>query len=338
MAAQRTQWAQQLQRTIGNFAVDGLLAPVRQAPSSNAAQAPRVQRMTLPELRTLQDEFGHRAVLWALSAMDTQWEVVSPTAIRQQIEAYGSNSAGRIQHTGSDGDPFKAWRAGGADPAAMNCWEYVLYTAVRLGKLTRTEVQGAYMRGGEDAVKGLFAGRWLPIENPQFAQLAAGDAVTVGVPDRHVLLSLGSSFVADLGSWDKVKVTTLDDVLQSQTNNLRMHVGHVMTMVAALLHRIERSRPKGSVLVDDIAHLHTKLRLVVEHWDDDGSPWKSLAHVRQAVEDEIVTAPALATVRAELDSLLQEVETLKLYRIPAEMWVEGLKALAAKSVNDSDHE
>ncbi len=223
-----------------------------------------------------------------------------------------------MQHGPQDGDEFMEWLQNGTKPSVMNCWEYVFYMAVQWNHLTREQILQAY--DVHDYVPSnrainAFKDGLTPINFDRLSDLSIGDAIILGNVERHVVISLGGAFVADLGTWNIVQIRPLRDVVNSQSNNVNMAYSHF--------------KSEGSAVIDELGGADVEKagdfwgnRFIT--WEHGGMP-ASIPLLRQKIDQNMQQCGVSAGGRQKMLQKFDECANPTFYYIPAATWAQNLQ-------------
>lgn len=297
--------------------------------------SPSLQRMSDIEYEALGYAWGKSTVDTALlhlaktkdaaSRDETFDQLVADTA--NVTDAAVTSEVDQIAHAGEEGAAFESWLQSGTKPEGMNCWEYVLYMGVQWGLLTREEVRAIYVDDFETLTTAraleIFSEDLQPVDRDDLGALSIGDAIVLNKPERHVLISLGGAFVADLGTWTRVNITTLDKVFRSQSRNVRLARQNSKLNLSAYINPLLDKMDSGEDLYNKLESFYQDALPVFE---EDEVP-ETVQAFRQSIvnllDDEYnIVDPH----RGQILRCIDEGSNVQVYRIPAATWTGKVRA------------
>ncbi|MEV4056186.1 hypothetical protein AB0J55_33690 [Amycolatopsis sp. NPDC049688] len=304
-----------------------LRALVQRGAPNSAVASVLVQRMSESDLETLNGDFGPARVREALESLDKSAEDAQAAEVRAACEAdpFGSaKDAARPPETKfewtSSGDPDwgKYLRDEVAEPATMNCWEYLLFVAVRTGQLSKAEVvrlytdEDGFVRAKMNNAAEIFAVG--PADLLGGNTLSIGDAIVFDIAERHVALSLGGSRVADLGGrYEEVTEPQFGELVTHQ--NTRMTVGGLFGHLSLLMDRMEKHH---NYLYDFREYLTETLGLK----EDQRLPSPFVDYLDEFALKRRWPADVVQAVRP----VVLRVSSPPVYRIPKAVWIGRVKS------------
>lgn len=202
----------------------------------------------------------------------------------------------------------------------MNCWEYLLFVAVRTGQLTKPELVKLYkekdgsVRAGMNNAAEIFAVGDTDLLGA--GTLSIGDAIVFDIADRHVALSLGGRRVADMGGlYQDVSEVDIAKLVAHQNTGLTVEglFGHLSLLTDRMQGHHDDVYDFRDYLIDD-------LRL---KYDEPLPEPKLLAdYIEELALKKQWTSEAEQAVRA----VVSRVSTPPLYRIPKAVWIGRVKS------------
>ena len=141
-------------------------------------------------------------------------------------------------------------------------------------------------------------------------------------PERHVLISLGGAFVADLGTWNRVNITTLDEVFRSQSRNVRLARQNSKLNLSGYINPLlDRMQP--GALSDKIQDFYGD---ALPLFEQDEVP-ESVQAFRQSIVALLDQYEIVDPHRAAILRCIDEGSNVRVSRIPAATWTGKVRAV-----------
>jgi hypothetical protein len=238
-----------------------------------------------------------------------------------------------------------------AEPASMNCWEYLLYFACKQGHIDRATLKAAYLKGSHvsrfdsGALGQVFRERSREVALTAAMNLNFGDAVVVGSAERHVFLSLGADQAISVGgAQGTAEVTTIAEVWKFYAEDLALMRADAIDEIKKAL-RAFIAEHDGPVWGGDVHRLLDKCGLLIPP-DELGAGKSSPADLNTAlkryVDDRLSRQPGdeleplvgrqgRQTLLRTLNRVVDETTTaIKIRVTPLATWTAAVKGIAAE--------
>ncbi|MFT7871416.1 MULTISPECIES: hypothetical protein [Amycolatopsis] len=305
-----------LQRGAGNSAVARVL----------------VQRMSASELQTLEGDFGPVRVREALQRLGQTAEDAKAAEVRAACEADPFGSAGDAAQrkfrwaSSGDSDWAKYLRGEVSEPGSMNCWEYLLFVAVRTGQLSRPELVRLYtdadgfVNAEKESAAQVFAGSETDLLN-DYGALSIGDAIVFDIPERHVALSLGGGRVADMGGrYEEVSEVDLGDLVAHQ--HTRIQLDGLYSHLSLVMDEENRKAGGEHKNVNDVYDFREYVEDGLGHNRDKPLPRSLMDYVEDCAAEKAWSRETKQFVQ----SVVSRVSVPPLHRIPKAIWIARVKS------------